>query len=549
MAEHHARNSQTSSSGTRPEKLPTPTELIGHLDQSVKGQHRAKRKLATAIYNHYIGQSNRDINKRKRTSKQHIMLIGPTGSGKTYMVDLLGQYLQVPVSHACAAALVESGYRGRPVDDVIKSLLDQAKGNVQLAEKGIVFIDEIDKIRCEDAGGRDVSGEGVQNALLTLLEGRICDSVDGKAIPAIDTSRILFICAGAFSKLPGIIQKRFRLDRKSIGFESRVAENQSLGDQVRRDIQAGAPAPDQLLGQLDTEDLIQYGMIPEFLGRFAHIATLDPLTVEDLLEIIQDPESNSELSRRQELAAIHGIDLQFTAQALRAIAQKAFDLGTGARALNRLIADSLEGVEYLWPNLADDGVTKVVISEDCVLSDAPPKRSRVKVQQPRRIDKLLRAKYLETVTKTANQRGIELAKASPFEIRERTADTLEWADPYIWDSFRQLCSGPLASEKASKEARNWWSSLESRYSCQPHDLHRLAEELRIRGCTIQSFFIAFQESKLPRADLSGILAYHDFQAATKRVSLACEGSGDEFDQDIEPDVDEMLDNWDENEPF
>ena len=339
MAKHNPRNSNSLSCPRRPEKLPTPLEMVGFLDRSVKGQRRAKLKLATAAYNHFISQANRDFTKRKRASKQHILLLGPTGSGKTYMVDLLGQYLQVPVSHACAAALVESGYRGRPVDDIIKSLLDQAKGNVQLAEKGIVFIDEIDKIRCEDSGGRDVSGEGVQNALLTLLEGRICDSVDGKAIPAIDTSRILFICAGAFSKLPGIIHKRLGLDRKSIGFDrersSEVPLNKGYAEDAR------------LLSQVDTLDLIEYGMIPEFLGRFAHIATLDPLSIEDMLEIIQDPESNSELAKRKELAAIHGIDLQFSKSALRAIAEKAYQLGTGARALNRLIADSLVSVASL----------------------------------------------------------------------------------------------------------------------------------------------------------------------------------------------------------
>lgn len=539
MAKHNSRKSDSFSTPTRPEKLPTPLEMVGFLDRSVKGQRRAKLKLATAAYNHFISQSNRDFTKRKRASKQHILLLGPTGSGKTYMVDLLGQYLQVPVSHACAAALVESGYRGRPVDDIIKSLLDQAKGNVQLAEKGIVFIDEIDKIRCEDAGGRDVSGEGVQNALLTLLEGRICDSVDGKAIPAIDTSRILFICAGAFSKLPGIIHKRLGLDRKSIGFDREKSPNPSSSRRFSQDA--------HLLSQVDTLDLVEYGMIPEFLGRFAHIATLDPLSVEDMLEIIQDPESNSELAKRQELAAIHGIDLQFTHSALKAIAEKAYRLGTGARALNRLIADSLLSVEHLWPNLADEGVTKIVISEECVLRDAPAKRSRVKTDR-RRIDKLLRAKYLDSVIQASSNNRTISGSRSAFETLERPVDTLEWTEPYVWESFRSICSGPLAYPKASKEARDLWDTIEARHNKQPHDLHRLAEELRIRECTVQGFFQAYKDSGLTRVDFSGILAYCDFQSASQRIKASSQGSSQDTVDD-EFMLDDLLDEWDGKDPF
>jgi ATP-dependent Clp protease ATP-binding subunit ClpX len=539
MAKHNSRKMDSTCTSARPEKLPTPLEMVGFLDRSVKGQRRAKLKLATAAYNHFISQANRDFTKRKRASKQHILLLGPTGSGKTYMVDLLGQYLQVPVSHACAAALVESGYRGRPVDDIIKSLLDQAKGNVQLAEKGIVFIDEIDKIRCEDAGGRDVSGEGVQNALLTLLEGRICDSVDGKAIPAIDTSRILFICAGAFSKLPSIIHKRLGLDRRSIGFDRDKSSEGSLHKDSTDDA--------RLLSQVDTQDLIEYGMIPEFLGRFAHIATLDPLSVEDLLEIIQDRESNSELAKRQELAAIHGIDLQFSQSALRTIAEKAHQLGTGARALNRLIADSLLSVEHLWPNLADEGVTKILITQQCVLKNAPAKRSRAKTDR-RRIDKLLRTKYLDSVTQAISNNGNLQGRRNLFATLDRAVDTLEWTEPYVWESFRSICVGPLAYDKASREAKELWDETEARYNTQPHDLHRLAEELRIRGCTVQGFFQAYKDSKLPQVDISGILAYHDFQAASHRIKLASNGGSHEPpDDDLL--LDDLLDHWDEKDPF
>jgi len=538
MSNHNARRPAQFPQSSRLEKLPIPMEMVGFLDRSVKGQARAKRKLSTAVYNHYISQSNRDFSKRKRTSKQHLLLIGPTGSGKTYMVDLLGQHLGVPVSHACAASLVESGYRGRPVDDIIKTLLDQAKGNVQLAEKGIVFIDEIDKIRCEDSGGRDVSGEGVQNALLTLLEGRICDSVDGKPIAAVDTSRILFICAGAFSNLPKIIQKRLGQDRKSIGFDRRnalrIPHTRQLG------------ATDHLYEHVEMADLVEYGMIPEFLGRFAHVETLNPLSVSDLLEIIQDTDSNSELSKRKELAAIHGIDLQFSKTALRAIAEKAYELGTGARALNSLLAKSLVSVEHLWPNLADDGVTKVLITEDCVLSDAPAKRRRVKTEL-RRIDKLLRVKYLDAVGIQASEKAEAIENLSVFDARERPINTTEWADPYIWDSYRKLCKGPLALDKASQDAQDFWNMVESTHSPQPHDLHRLAEELRIRSCTIEDYFQAYRDSCMPQIDIAGVLAFYDFQVASLRMEAAMDNSAEELDDD--PGFDSLLEDWDENHPF
>ncbi|MFM8188426.1 MAG: AAA family ATPase [Pirellula sp.] len=523
----------------RPDKLPTPLEMLGFLDRFVKGQKRAKLKLSTAAYNHYISQANRDFTSRKRTSKQHTLLIGPTGTGKTYMVDLLGQFLQVPITHVCAASLVESGYRGRPVDDIIKSLLDQAKGNVALAEKGIVFIDEIDKIRCEDSGGRDVSGEGVQNALLTHLEGRICDSVDGRSIPAIDTSRIWFICAGAFGNLESIIQKRLGMDRKSIGFDH---AHRSYGNRSKQ----SKGESDNLLKFVDTEDLVQYGMIQEFLGRFAHITTLDPLSVEDLLEIINDPESNSELSKRKELAAIHGIDLQFTKPALRAIAQKAFERGTGARALHGLIADSVLSVEHLWPNLADQGVTKVVIAKDCVTQGISAKRRRIKSEQ-RRIDKLLRARYLDSVSKASKDKNGTLKNQGLFVDRENPIETHQWTEPYVWESYRAICSGPLSLAKAPKEARDWWGLIESQHRQHPHDLHRLAEELRVRGCTVQGFYQAFRASALPRVDFDGILAYYDFQNASHRIKIESQNAPPSDDQ--EPDLDDLLQEWDDFDPF
>lgn len=206
--------------------LPSPREMVAHLDLSVRGQQRAKEDIAVSVYNHYISQIYRDL-EGTDLGRYHILLLGPTGSGKTFIVKQLADYLRVPVSFASATSLVEAGYKGRSVDDIIKSLLDRADGNPRLAERGILFIDEIDKIRRQDSGGvRDVSGEGVQNALLTMLDGRIADSVDNVKHEPVDTSRILFVCTGAFVGLQGIVERRLGQGEKSkIGFTRRIREN------------------------------------------------------------------------------------------------------------------------------------------------------------------------------------------------------------------------------------------------------------------------------------------------------------------------------------
>lgn len=480
-------------------KLPTPSELIAFLDQFVKGQDQAKREVATAFYNHYISQSNRD-HFQKQLGKHHLLLIGPTGSGKSYMIQLLANYLGVPISHACAASLVESGYRGRPVDDVVKALLDQANGNVQLAEKGIIFLDEIDKIRREDAGGRDVSGEGVQNALLTLLEGRLCDSVDGRPIPPIDTSRILFVAAGAFTNLKPIVQKRLGTDRNFIGF----SKDPNL--------------PKLQSENLQTEDLVEYGMIPEFLGRFSRLAILHELSVDDLVDIISDPKSDSELAKRKEFAAAHGITLTFTRNAIRAIAEQAIALKTGARALNRLIGQSLTQVEYILPDLAEKGINKIVINEATVRRGMKPRRQKVTIppttdpekKQPHRVDKLLRNNFLSPVLQPAQEKEEAIANTSLFRNFEFPTNTAEWSDKTLWDSIQRLVQGPLDFDNASDKAKHHWKDLCNLLKSQPHDIHRLAEELRLRRCSINTFYETYEASELSPTKLDAILGFFDY---------------------------------------
>ncbi|MFM6174305.1 MAG: AAA family ATPase, partial [Sphaerospermopsis kisseleviana] len=345
--------------------LPSPAEMVRHLDKHVRGQLRAKQDIAVAVYNHYISQIHRDLESHD-LGRYHILMLGPTGSGKTFIVKTLADLLGVPVSFSSATSLVEVGYRGRSVDDVVKSLLDRAQGNPQLAERGIIFIDEIDKIQRKDnAGQRDVSGEGVQNALLTMLDGRIADSVDSVKHDPVDTSRILFVCTGAFVGLDQIVEQRLgQRTRQQIGFSRRVPED--LESFPNKPIYSA-------LCQAITTDLVEFGMIPEFIGRFATITALHELGIDDLRAIISDGTTGSALDRQRKLARVHGIDLEITPDALDAIAAEALRLRTGARGLHRLIGRAADSVDHRWVELADDGVTKVVIDKACALGTGDPK--------------------------------------------------------------------------------------------------------------------------------------------------------------------------------
>ncbi|MCB1235670.1 MAG: AAA family ATPase, partial [Verrucomicrobiae bacterium] len=238
--------------------LPTPTEMIAHLDRFVRGQARAKQDIAVAVYNHYLSQAWRDRG-HEDLGRHHILLIGPTGVGKTYLVRTLADFLGVPVGFASATGLAEAGYKGNSVETIIRSLIDRAEGDPKRAEKGIVFIDEIDKIRGADTGGyRDVSGEGVQNALLTLLDGRISEGLEGYGHRPVDTSRLLFVCTGAFVGLQEIVERRLGSRERRIGFLARPNETvEKIPDQPIY----------EALCQAETRDLVEFGMIPEFIGR------------------------------------------------------------------------------------------------------------------------------------------------------------------------------------------------------------------------------------------------------------------------------------------
>ena len=490
--------------------LPTPQEIVRYLDTYVCGQEQAKRALAVAVHNHFLGLGYQDhhaiVDDMPRPhlgavfGKQHILLMGPTGSGKTYLIRLIAELLGVPWVFAAATSLVQSGYVGTRIENVVGALYQKTGCDRRRTERGIILIDEVDKIAAHRGGsGPDVGGEGVQQALLSVLDGRVVQASTGGSsdhvMGEVDTSSILFVCAGAFVGLEEAARKR--RGGQGIGFS--VPPGAAM---VAPDLSFHEELP-------DTEDLVHYGFIPEFVGRFATISATRALTTDDLVSVLETAEESA-LPRQRRLFEVHGIDLEFTPGALRAVADEARALGTGARGLNRMVLRSLADLDFHLPELAGQGVTAVTVTADVVHGRRPPGLRRARRRGRQRTVVTTMADDLRKVALTAPETEVAASRpaAGTNPLTAMFGQSPEQVSRRLKETKKQI-----GWQEVGPSARKWWEAFEELNAPKLYEVLHWAEELRTRKATIDEFYAAHLYANTD--DPQAVLYFMDFQRRKK----------------------------------
>jgi len=505
--------------------LPTIEEMVAHLDRAIAGQDRPKRDLATAVYNHYMLLA---LNRREEAQgrepgaapRQNLLLIGPTGSGKSYMVRTLAMMLGVPFVDVAATAFTKTGYVGDKVVSIVRQLYIEARGVRARAERGIVFIDEIDKIRRSSGTDNDVNGEGVQQALLTLLDGREYNLNSETEPLELDVSKVLFVCAGAFEGLGRIVAERLVGDYAGLVPPDDPSDADTLPtpdlsgipDDIRelalelgRGDRADNARLQRCLDRWETRDLVQYGLIPEFIGRFSAISALAPLGRDEVIRLIAGV-ADAPLVQQQAHFALHGIELVFEPSALEALAENAIRLRIGARGIQRAVLRALDAVDYRLPELARSGVRRIIYRREHIHGGADPilERGPLPPKEALPSDGLregaLAAGPLASAatTNTPPERFItDTGGLSDADVRMRLEELRAW----------------LSVKRPSGDALVWWEALQASLKDDPRRLLRLYEELIIRGTAPTTLYR--ESTSAPTVPWTSLLDSIDFDIVIK----------------------------------